>query len=141
MKRGSLIAGVLLLILAVGIWIGSSSFESDSAFFPRAVAIAIIVLTTLMLIENRAVSDQIIFDWSKYNYARTAKVFLITCVYLVLLAYVGFLITTPLCLILLMIVMEKGDYKLKLLSAAVTTGCIYFVFQIMLDVPLPAWAF
>ena len=141
MKRGSVIAGLLVLALAISVWIGSASFTPESAFFPRAVSVAMIVLTILMLIENRSVADEIVFDWAQFDYGRTAKVFAITCVYLVMLAYVGFLITTPICLVILMHVMEKGDSKLKLISALGTTACIYFVFEAMLDVPLPAWSF
>ena len=114
---------------------------SESAFFPRAVAVAIVVLTTLMLIENRSVTDEAVFDWSQFNYFRTAKMFLITCIYLALLPYIGFLITTTVCLIIMMCVLEKGDLKLKIFSSVLTTACIYFVFQVMLDVPLPAWSF
>ena len=141
MKRGSIIAGVLLFALAAAIWLGSGSFMSESAFFPRAVAVAIVVLTTLMLIENRSVTDEAVFDWSQFNYFRTAKMFLITCIYLALLPYIGFLITTTVCLIIMMCVLEKGDLKLKIFSSVLTTACIYFVFQVMLDVPLPAWSF
>lgn len=100
-----------------------------------------IILTTLMLIENRSVKDEVVFDWSQFDYARTTKVFLITCIYLLLLPYVGFLITTPLCLVVLMHIMEKGNTKTKILSSVITAACIYFVFQVMLDVPLPAWSF
>ena len=141
MKRGSMIAGILLLILAAAVWIGSGSFASESAFFPRAVAVAIVVLTTLMLIENQSVQDSVAFDWQQFNYYRTAKIFILTCIYLALLPYIGFLIATTLCLIIMMCVLEKGDLKLKIFSSVLTTACIYFVFQVMLDVPLPAWSF
>ena len=141
MKRGSIIAGGLLLVLAIAVWIGSASFTSDSAYFPRAVAAAMLVLTILMLMENRTVRDQVVFDWEQFNYRRTAIVFVITGIYLVLLAYVGFLITTPISLLLMMQVLEKGDWKLKILSSVITTASIYFVFQVMLDVPLPVWSF
>ena len=109
MKRGSIIAGILLLILAAAVWIGSGSFASESAFFPRAVAVAIVVLTTLMLIENQSVQDSVAFDWQQFNYYRTAKIFILTCIYLALLPYIGFLIATTLCLIIMMCVLEKGD--------------------------------
>ena len=141
MKRGSIVAGVLLYILAAAVWIGSSSFLSESAFFPRAVAVAITVLTTLMLIENRSVKDSIAFDWKQYNYFRTTKLFLLTSIYLVLLPFIGFLIATTICLIIMMCVLEKGDLKMKIFSSLLTTASIYFVFQVMLDVPLPAWSF
>ena len=141
MKRGSVIAGLLVAALAVAVWIGSASFTAESAFFPRAVAVAMLVLTTLMLIENRTVQDQVVFDWEQFDYVRTAKVLAVTCLYLFLMIYVGFLITTPLALLILMIVLEKGSYKVKILTSLLTTAGIYFVFQMMLDVPLPAWSF
>lgn len=141
MKRGSIVAGVLLILLAIIVWIVSAQFAPNSAFFPRAVAAAMLVLTVLMLMENRTVRDEVVFDWEKFNYRRTAIIFVITSIYLVLLAYVGFLITTPVSLLLMMQVLEKGDWKLKILSSVITTASIYFVFQVMLDVPLPVWSF
>jgi len=140
-KRGSIVAGVLLILLAIIVWIVSAQFAPNSAFFPRAVAAAMLVLTVLMLMENRTVRDEVVFDWEKFNYRRTAIIFVITSIYLVLLAYVGFLITTPVSLLLMMQVLEKGDWKLKILSSVITTASIYFVFQVMLDVPLPVWSF
>ena len=137
MKRGSIVAGILLIALAIVVWIGSAAFTADSSYFPRAVAA---ILTVLMLLENRTVKDQVIFEWDKFNYRRTAIVFVITGIYLVLMAYVGFLITTPICLLIMMQVLEKGDWKVKILSSVITTAAIYFVFEKMLDVPLPAWS-
>ena len=140
-KKGSVIAGVLALILAGAVWIGSASYPAESAFFPRAISVLIIILTVLMLIENRSIKDQQVFDWKQFDYYRTAKVCAITCVYILLMAYVGFLITTPICLFILMQVMEKGDVKMKIASSIGTTVGIYLVFEFMLDVPLPAWSF
>lgn len=136
-----MIAGLLAGILAVAVWIGSASFPQESAFFPRAIAALILILTILMLLENRTIKDQVAFDWKQFDYFRTAKVCALTCVYILLLAYVGFLITTPICLLVMMQVMEKGDLKMKLASSLGTTAGIYFVFEFMLDVPLPAWSF
>ena len=141
MKRGSIVAGVLLIGLAIAVWLGSVAFTADSSYFPRAVAAIMLGLTILMLLENRTVRDQVVFEWEKFNYRRTAIIFVITSIYLVVMAYVGFLITTPICLLIMMQVLEKGDWKVKILSSAITTAAIYYVFQMMLDVPLPAWSF
>ena len=94
-----------------------------------------------MLIENRTVKDEVIFDWQQFNYFRTTKIFLLTCIYLAILPFIGFLIATTVCLIIMMCVLEKGDLKMKIFSSLLTTASIYFVFQVMLDVPLPAWSF
>lgn len=141
MKRGSIVAGILLSALAIAVWIGSAAFTADSSYFPRAVAAAMLGLTILMLVENRSVRDHVVFEWDKFNYRRTALILFITCLYLIIMAYAGFLLTTPICLLLMMQVLEKGDWKIKILSSVITTAAIYFVFQMMLDVPLPAWSF
>ena len=141
LKKGSLIAGVLTLMLAGAVWLGSAAYPTDSAFFPRAISVLILILTVLMLIENKSIKDRQVFDWHQFDYLRTFKVCAITCIYIFLLSFVGFLITTPICLFILMQVMEKGDARIKLASSLGTTAGIYFVFEFMLDVPLPAWSF
>ncbi|MEO8410476.1 MAG: tripartite tricarboxylate transporter TctB family protein [Propionivibrio sp.] len=141
MKQGSVIAGILLVVLAGALWIGSASFPAGSMGFPRAIAVVIVVLTALMLVENASIKDFAAFDWQHFNYFRTISAGAITCVYMAQLAYVGFLVSTPIYLLIMMYVMEKGSLWTKIAAALGTTGVIYFVFAYLLDVPLPAWDF
>ncbi len=141
MKQGSVIAGILLMILAIALWIGSSSFPPGSMVFPRAIAVAIVILTALMLVENASIKDFSVFDWQRFNYFRTISAAALTCIYMAQLAYVGFLVSTPIYLLLMMTIMGKGDFWTKIAASLATTGAVYFVFAFLLDVPLPAWDF
>jgi len=140
-KQGSVIAGILLLVLAIALWIGSSSFPPGSMVFPRAIAVVIVILTALMLIENVSIKDLPAFDWQRFNYFRTLRAAVLTCIYMAQLAYVGFLLSTPIYLLIMMYVMEKGSFWTKIVASLGTTGAVYFVFAYLLDVPLPAWDF
>lgn len=141
MKQGNLISGVLLLLLAVAVWIGSSAFPPESSFFPRALAVIMALLTCVMLFESHLdAKDEAVFDQGRPAYIRTFFVFVLTAAYSYLLGYFGFLILTPICLLALMLIMEKGNYRWKIIASVLTTACIYVVFQMMLDVPLPAWS-
>ena len=141
MKQGSVIAGILLMILAIALWIGSSSFPPGSMVFPRAIAVAIVILTALMLVENASIKDFSVFDWQRFNYFRTISAAVLTCIYMAQLAYVGFLVSTPIYLLMMMYIMEKGGFWTKIAASLATTGAVYFVFAFLLDVPLPAWDF
>jgi hypothetical protein len=140
MKRGNLISGILLLLLSAAVWIGSSAFPPESSFFPRALAIIMALLTLLMLFESHLDADEAVFDQGDAAYKRAAFVLLLTSAYSFLLGYFGFLVLTPISLLALMRIMEKGNYRWKIAASVLTTACIYFVFQMMLDVPLPAWS-
>ena len=141
MKQGSVIAGILLLILAGALWIGSASFPPGSMGFPRAIAVIIVILTALMLVENASIKDFAAFDWHRFNYFRTISAAVITCIYMAQLAYVGFLVSTPIYLLIMMYVMEKGGFWTKIAASLGTTGAVYFVFAYLLVVPLPVWDF
>jgi len=141
MKRGNWIAGMLLIMLAVSVWFGSAGFPPESSFFPRVISVVIIVLTAIMLIETKAVKDETVFEWAAANYPRTGKVFVLTAFYSFLLGYFGFIFLTPIALLAIMLVMEKGNYGTKIIASVLTTASIYLVFEVLLDVPLPAWSF
>ena len=99
------------------------------------------LLTLLMLVESHLdAKDETVFDQGKAAYKRTGFILLLTAAYSYLLGYFGFLVLTPISLFGLMRIMEKGNYRWKLAASVLTTACIYFVFQMMLDVPLPAWS-
>ena len=150
MKTGTWVAGLFLLLLSSAIWILSSSFPpSDIAntpgpnFFPRMVASIMVVLTVLMLIENvRKNEKSKLFDWASPGMVRNLLLFVLSAVYCGLLGYIGFLILTPICLLIMMLIMQrKGMLGWMMFSSLAATAAIYLVFQVLLDVPLPEWSF
>ena len=150
MKTGNWMAGLFLLLLSSAIWILTSSFPPSDiantpgpAFFPRLVALIMAVLTVLMLLENVRKNDKsMLFDWASPGIVRNSLLFVLSAVYCGLLSYIGFLILTPICLLIMMLIMQrKGMLGWMMFSSLAATAAIYLVFQVLLDVPLPMWSF
>lgn len=150
MKTGTWIAGLLLLLLASGIWILSASFPPSDigntpgpALFPRLVAVMLVVLTVLMWLESvRRDDDSKLFNWANPGMVRNGQLLVLSIAYCGLLGYVGFLVLTPICLLIMMLLMQRrGMLGWMIFSSLAATAAIYLVFQVFLDVPLPTWSF
>ena len=150
MKTGNWVAAVFLLSLSSAIWILTSSFPPSDiantpgpAFFPRLIAVIMAVLTVFMLRENARKNDKsLLFDWASPGMVRNALLFVLSAAYCGLLSFIGFLILTPICLVIMMLIMQrKGMLGWMIFSSLAATAAIYLVFQVLLDVPLPTWSF
>lgn len=150
MKTGNWLAILLFMTISAAIWIMTASFPpSDDpgipgpVFFPRLVAIVMVVLTVLMAVETVRKNDNSkLFDLANPGLKRNVQLFIISAVYCFLLNYFGFLILTPCALIIMMLVLKRqGLFGWKVFSSFVATGAIYLVFELLLDVPLPTWSF
>ena len=107
------------------------------------VASIMAVLTVLMLLENVRKNEKgKLFDWASPGMVRNLLLFALSAVYCSLLSYIGFLILTPICLLIMMLIMQrKGMLGWMMFSSLAATAAIYMVFQVLLDVPLPTWSF
>jgi putative tricarboxylic transport membrane protein len=150
MKTGTWAAGLCLLLLSCAVWILSASFPPSDiantpgpAFFPRLVVLILVGLTGLMFLENvRKNENSRLFDWASPGMVRNLLLFVLSAVYCGLLGYIGFLILTPICLLVMMLIMQrKGMLGWMMFSSLAATAAIYLVFQVLLDVPLPTWSF
>lgn len=149
MKTGTWIAALFLLLLSSAILILSAGFPASDiantpgpAFFPQLIALIMAGLTVLMLLENARKNDQSsLFDWASPGMKRNSLLFIVSAVYCGFLGYVGFLILTPVGLLIMMRIMDrKGSLGWMIFSSLAATAVIYLVFQVFLDVPLPMWS-
>lgn len=150
MKTGNWIAAFLITSLSAAIWIMTAGFPPSEdpnipgpAFFPRLVAMVMVVLAVLMSIENVRKNDRSrLFDWANPGLKRNFLLFTLSTIYCFLLSYIGFLILTPFFLMIMMLVMKRqGLFGWKVFSSVTATVAIYLIFEVFLDVPLPTWAF
>jgi len=148
MQKGTNIAVGLLLVLAVSIWYFSASFAGDSgngldsAAFPRAYATILGLLAVALAYDTNKHRDvRTLFAWESPGMKRAGLVLIITITYCIFLSYLGFILLTPLCLIVLMLVMDRDKVWTKLLASLTTTALIYLVFEVLLNVQLPSWSF
>ena len=148
MWKGTNIAVGLLLVLAIGIWYFSASFTADSgnglnsAAFPRAYATILAVLAVVLDYDNNKQRDlRTLFAWESPGLKRAGLVLIVTVLYCIFLSYLGFILLTPVCLIILMLIMDQDKFWTKLLASLSTTALIYLVFEVLLNVQLPSWSF
>jgi len=150
MKTGNWLAVLLFMTISAAIWIMTASLPpSDNprmpgpVFFPRVVAIIMVVLAVLMAVENVRTNDNSkLFDLANPGLKRNVRLFVISAAYCFLLNYIGFLILTPIVLLIMMFALKRqGLLGWKIFSSFVATAAIYLVFEVLLDVPLPIWSF
>lgn len=146
MRTGNYIAAVLLFGLVGLVWILTAQFPVETSnipgadFFPRLVSGVLAVLVILMLLENRNCCNESICDFGSAGFRRALSLLALTVTYVFLLGVFGFLVMTPICLLSMMLLMEKGKVLVKSIAAAATTGILFLVFEVLLSVPLPAWS-
>jgi len=150
MKKGNWLAVLLFMTISAAIWIMTASFPpSDDPsipgpiFFPRLVAIIMLVLTVLMAVENvRTNHNSKLFDLTNPGLKRNVRLFIVSTVYCFLLNYIGFLILTPIALIIMMLVLKRQElFGWKIFSSFVGTGGSFPGFGGLPAVPLPIWSF
>ena len=145
--RGDIIGGILLVLLAIGIFSISSGFPSTpqmsdpgSAFFPNLIAGAFLLLAAGLFGEGykqrlisaapRAADD------AKFTRLRLFFILLIGG-YIFAMPHAGFLISTFLFLTVIMKLCNTPGYLLPAGIAGVSSIIIFFAFREILNVPLP----
>ena len=140
---GMIMAGVFILIASISIWDTTTMMDSDSYVFPRAIAIAMIVLSLMLIVWNlvrpSAAPAEEQQAGSTVRRTLLVAVMLMSCFAMPLL---GFLISGILCFGILMLVAMYDAWTPKrkivypLVAAAIVVG-FYTLFSNLLKVPLP----
>lgn len=144
------VVALLLCAVAVGVIINAVSFpataiETDigAGAFPTFYAGLLIVLALLLVVQeytpNHGSSSQEQDTVSNIHsdYGRVATGIILTAVYIVLMGYLGYLITTPLFLASIMVLMGYVRRLLTPLIAILLTIVLWLLFVEALQVPLP----
>ena len=135
--------GVFILIASISIWDTTNMMDSDSFVFPRAIAIAMIVLSIMMIVWNlvrpSAAGREEQQAGSTVRRTLLVVVMLVSCFAMPLL---GFLISGILCFGVLMLVAmydvwtPQKKIVYPIVAAAIVLG-FYTLFSNLLKVPLP----
>lgn len=126
---------VFFIILSAGMFIVTRSMGKEGDF-PAVISVAMFITAAVCFITRlRATKD--ILDLTGTNLKLVLITVAILIVYISVIEYIGYVAASVL---LAMAVMRLLGYKRILISlavAAVTAGVCFFVFKILLDVPLP----
>lgn len=105
--------------------------------FPFLSGVGIVVLTLLWLGTNVKKIAKGAPLWGKNEWVNPIILIILTIVYIVLLEYAGYIISTLLFVFGWQMLIEHRKISSSLLTAGVCTVALYLVFVIFLRVPLP----
>ncbi|MDX8047264.1 tripartite tricarboxylate transporter TctB family protein [Gracilibacillus sp. S3-1-1] len=143
-KKDSYLA-VFLLILSGFIFYRTMEMPSASAFFPELLSILLAVLSVLLLISSiRKRGTEADNEQAAKEEKLVLPVVLIIAsliLYGILLQYFGFIIATLVVVNFVIFATGYKKYIKGFLIACTTTSVIFVVFQLLLNVRLPAGVF
>ena len=139
--------GAILMLLAILVFIGVVNFKDTAedyralppSFFPNILVGVMVVLSLALLVRGWRNAPSPIFKQSvrPSNVLRVFGLMVLLVVFIVLLQYVGFAISSFLFLLALQLVLaERRPVRLLVFAIGVTL-VMYVVFVLLLRVPLP----
>ena len=136
----TMVVALLLCVVAGAVMINAADFpataiETDpgASAFPTFYACALIVLAVLLVIRDLL--------QEKPAFRKTATGIAATAFYIVAMSYCGYLITTPVFLIVIMTLMGYRRWVLTPGIALLLTAILWLLFVEALQVPLPVGTF
>ena len=154
------IAPIVIAIVIIFGYLESLKFATDSgsaldpAFYPKIIIYLTLLLVVILVIvetinikknTNKPRDDEKkIIDYSinlKREIIITSKFIILVILYLILLKYFGFLLTTPLLLACAMVLLNYRNITGILTVSIVSTVVIYLGFTYLLNVRFPAGIF
>ena len=143
--------GGFLILLSVLCYIESLSYPYESAYFPRFIImlLAILGVATVVkeIIKHKKSSDikqsetssrdEKIAFWMIPRVRKVALMIFSSLVYMVVMNYVGFFVTTSVYLPIMMRFLGIRKLKTLFLSTFVVVFVIYMLFVAFLNVPFP----
>jgi len=140
----------LMLLAVIWLWLAYTYIpgaRSEAEAGPRAFPVLLgfvllglgaIVTVSAVLGSRRARADKELPAVMRREVFIVAGTFALLMLYAFLLERVGFLISTPLMIVLAMRVLLRGpSWSLTLAIAAGTTLCCWLLFAVLLEAPLP----
>ncbi len=153
MRKAEITFGVAAILFAALFFILAGAFPEPKsrdvgmAFYPRILS-GLIVLLSLSVIYQairkkrpESSGQEPMFDTEEGGLKRVFLMIGLTVVYQQVIGFAGFLVVTPIYLIILMLVFHAASLWRIVLISGSTTLVIYLAFQRMLKIPLPTGIF
>lgn len=128
---------VFLYAMSAYFLLDTKDFTPDSLFYPRSLAIILIVLNTILLVFTAMKKVTL----PKVDANRVPKkfvlIFLSSVAYVVAVNYLGFIVSSLIYCPASALALGYGKRGRAFLIAAILVGLIYVGFKMILKVPLP----
>ena len=147
MRRADQVTGVVVLLFSILLMVGSWQMPASATFGPGAGFLpfwlgALLALLSFLLVVNAfrqpAVSGAKPIFPSGRTLLRLGAVIAGLTVYILALETLGFLVCTGLLTAYLLGFVEREKWYMTVLVAVLNSAGLYFVFQVLLGVNLPA---
>jgi putative tricarboxylic transport membrane protein len=145
MRKFDIHSGLFLLVLSVGICVGSLQHEvgtltePGSGFFPLVTGLLLGVFSVFILFEARKGGKESVGFWApEANRKGISLTVLFVLVYALLLERAGFVFTTTLFIFLMSRFVSRHRWSRALFFGLAASVATYVVFRFLLHAPLPA---
>lgn len=146
MKRIGNAISCVFIIISIFVFVISCTFPAGSngalgpGFFPKVLSIIVMILSSIELITSGKSDKDESEKEEQFFFKESLRVWValvIIIIYLISLKYIGFLIMTPLYLIIMFLYFKTKNI-ITLIGIPIGITCIlYFIFMILLKVQLP----
>jgi len=156
MKKYDIILSCVLLIGSIALYFYAETFPFNEnknivlnpGFYPQFLAIIMIVLAVLLLVATlRKKFKDIENNAQKFpvkSIRLTLVTFIMVIIYPIGLQYIGFLLTTLFfTFVLIYVLSDRSKYDVRFMSLVsfLITLIVFFVFDIILNIPFPRGIF
>jgi len=126
---------ITLIILSIIVFIESSKLPNIDAQFPRLISISLFIAGVILMMSSLRMKAQ--ERKKKYNYWRAVTIVVGLILYILILRWLGYLLSTG--LLVTYVISTLGYHKRKqiIIIATVVTIVFYLIFKLVLNVPLP----
>ncbi len=133
MKAFSIFTSILIYFISFYFIIGSFSIEYQEArTFPQVIGVILVILTTIYLTKNLGEKRGL-----KGDIKRVIGVGVLAILYVIFTPVVGYFITTPIIIFLIMLYLRMKDMRILVLNPLISTLLIYLVFVKFFKIPVP----
>lgn len=148
LKTADIISAIIGLLLSAYVWIASASFPQDVVmkigpdFFPRIIAVAMAIASLFLLVQavtNKTPEEAVqTLNLKDAGILRALAFLILAVVYVSVMDFLGFIISTIICLLVAMYILKLRNLKNMVLVSLGTAMGVYFAFASILGIQLPS---
>lgn len=147
MKKTDLITGIVLLVFSTYVVLEAArmplavEFAPGYGFFPFWLGVLMMFLSVLLLVNTwrrPAKPDEKPPFTNRQSVKSVVLIMLALAGYIIIIDSVGYLLSTLLFVLFLLLVVEGEKRRTAVLIAVVTAVSLYVIFQVILQVSLPS---
>ena len=118
------------------------SLAFNPAMYPRIIAAILLVLSCVLMFQSirKGALKNVKVHIDRKKTIKLVKLFLIIVMYIAGIYFIGYIISTVICVFLLVLIFD-GKIVQAILCAVAATICLYLVFHIGFRIQLPAGYF